>query len=89
MFQAASLSVAPDALLINSVIGQGVSIGSGSVVVHCSLEKPLKIGRSSVISGLNDGDVQVRQIFRLSTFIFHLSTYSSHFYILIQKMQLF
>jgi len=62
VFQATS-SVASEALLINSVVGDCVCIGSGTVIVHCSLERPLKVGDSSAISGLRDSDVLVSRSF--------------------------
>jgi len=52
-------NVAEDAVLINSIIGSEVHIGSETVVAHCHLMSSIHINSGCMISGLNDSDIAV------------------------------
>lgn len=52
-----------DAVLINSIIGDGVKIGAQTVIMNCHLKVPLTVGDKCFISGLQDGDISVRHSF--------------------------
>jgi len=52
-------SVAEDAILVNSVVGDDVHVSSAAAVVHCHLMSPIHINSGCVVTGLNDSDISV------------------------------
>jgi len=52
-------SVAHDAVLVNSIVGDNVHISSAAAITHCHLTSPVHINSGCVVTGLNDSDIPV------------------------------
>ena len=57
MFQ--SDAVSDDAVFINSIVDDDITVGSGSVLSHTHLPPGLKVGQDSIISGICSSDVSM------------------------------
>ena len=55
-------NVAENNVLINSIIGNEVHIGSRNAIVHSHLTSPMHITSGCLISGLDDSDISVSNL---------------------------
>jgi len=53
------------AVLINSIVDDGVHVGANSVVTHCNLVKGFHVDEGSIINGVNTDDITVLIILSL------------------------
>lgn len=63
-----------DAVLINSIIGDGVKIGVQTVIINCHLEAPLTVGDKCIVSGIQDGDITVSKTFILTVTLYNVNS---------------